>query len=383
MRPLGAVMLAVVVLPVLNNEPKPSTHGTGAWVLAALVAYCASMLLALRVDAEHPSPAAELLLAAVAGVSAVALAGLQPHGAGDVAPATVVYTVVIRLPRAQGLTAAGVITVALAVTMAAATDASGASIAAATLLCVLLAAVADFMVRAGDSQDRTELLYAQLKDARDAQAEAAAIAERGRIAADLHDVLAHSLSGAAIQLQGARKLIERQGADPKIAAAVDRAAELVRDGLDDARRAVRALHGEEIPALDQLPALIDGFRHDREAPVAFTVTGHPRRLSADAGVALYRGAQEALTNIARYAPRASVDVLLSHDGAATTLTIEDHRPAIDPARAHDNGAAGEGLPGVGSGYGLAGMRDRIERVGGEMDAGATSDGWRVRLAVPA
>ena len=74
---------------------------------------------------------------------------------------------------------------------------------------VLVGVVAQFLKQSRESQDRTEILLAQLEDARDEQARAAAIAERGRIASELHDVLAHSLSGAAIQLQGARKLAER------------------------------------------------------------------------------------------------------------------------------------------------------------------------------
>ena len=76
------------------------------------------------------------------------------------------------------------------------------------------------------------------------QARAAAVAERGRIASELHDVLAHSLSGAAIQLQGARKLAEREEAAAELRAALDRASRLVRDGLADARQAVGALRGE-------------------------------------------------------------------------------------------------------------------------------------------
>ena len=91
---------------------------------------------------------------------------------------------------------------------------------------------------------RTELLLAQLEDAREEQTRAAAIAERSRIASELHDVLAHSLSGAAIQLQGARKLAEREQRERRrCAAAIDRAGELVKDGLAEraagGRRAAR------------------------------------------------------------------------------------------------------------------------------------------------
>ena len=72
--------------------------------------------------------------------------------------------------------------------------------------------------------------------------------ERTRIAAELHDVLAHSLSGAAIQLQGVRKLAEHEHATPQLAAAVERAAELVRGGLTHARQAVGALRDDSFRA---------------------------------------------------------------------------------------------------------------------------------------
>src|SRR5581483_2230854 len=95
---------------------------------------------------------------------------------------------------------------------------SAAAVLAATLLCALLALVAYFIKQARASQTRTELLLAQLEDAREEQLRTAAIAERGRIATELHDVLAHSLSAAAIQLQGARKLLEHEHVGPQVGA---------------------------------------------------------------------------------------------------------------------------------------------------------------------
>src|SRR5205085_8522189 len=127
---------------------------------------------------------------------------------------------------------------------------------AATLLCALLGLVASFLKQARTSQDTTELLLAQLEDAREAELRAAAVTERGRIAAELHDVLAHSLSGAAIQLQGTRKLAERDETSPQVRAAIDRAGELVRDGLANARQAVGALRGEQLPSVAELESLV-------------------------------------------------------------------------------------------------------------------------------
>ena len=136
---------------------------------------------------------------------------------------------IARLPFGAGVAIAGVVTVALGAVTAAAGSSSSA-VAAGTLLAILVGVVALFLKRSRESQDRTEILLAELEDARDEQARAAAIAERGRIASELHDVLAHSLSGAAIQLQGARKLADREHATPRLSDAIDRASELVKAG---------------------------------------------------------------------------------------------------------------------------------------------------------
>jgi signal transduction histidine kinase len=161
-------------------------------------------------------------------------------------------------------------------------------------------------------------------------------------------------------------------------AAIDRASELVRDGLASARQAVGALRGEDLPTLAELSSLVESFREDLNVDVTLTIEGSTRTLPADASLALYRGAQEALTNVARYAPGASTSVVLRYDSERTALSVEDRPPGPAPAP-----SAGGGLPGVGGGRGLAGIRERLAQVGGTMHAGATERGWRVDLEVPA
>jgi signal transduction histidine kinase len=274
-------------------------------------------------------------------------------------------------PVAAALAAATIVCLGLAEAL---TGGSAAAIAAGLLLCALLALVAYFIRQARASQETTELLLAQLEDAREQQLEAAAVAERGRIAGELHDVLAHSLSGAALQLQGARKLAERERADPQVRAAIDRAGELVRDGLLNARQAVGALRGEPLPGVDQLGPLLARFTTTGETDVTLTIEGSPRPLPTEASLALYRGAQEALTNVRRYAPGAATAVVLRYDSEQTTLTVEDR---LDGAA-----VPASGLAGVGGGNGLRGLRERLERVGGRLEAGPTEHGWRVRLEIP-
>jgi signal transduction histidine kinase len=333
------------------------------------------MVFAVRDRFVALSYGLQAALIATMGAAGVALSALQPHDATELAAGTSVWIAVARLPFLPGVGLGTAITIALTVAIALAAS-STAAVLAAVLLCALLGLIAHFMTQARDSQERTETLLAQLEDAREEQTRAAAIAERGRIAGELHDVLAHSLSGAAIQLQGARVLAEREQAGAEVHEAIARASELVREGLAEARQAVGALRGEQLPGVPQLQPLIEGFRHDLNLDVTLTIDGTPPTLPANAGLALYRGAQEALTNVARYAPGAKTDVTLRSEGSRVILTVEDHLPA---------GAAVTGgglLTGVGGGRGLAAMRERVGRAGGSVSAGPTDSGWRVQLEVP-
>jgi signal transduction histidine kinase len=304
----------------------------------------------------------------------VALVALQPHGATELAAGAAVWMAAARLPLPVATAMAAATTAGLGLAQALA-GGSAAAVAAGLLLCALLALVASFIRQARASQETTELLLARLEDAREQQLEAAALAERSRIAAELHDVLAHALSGAALQLQGARKLAERDQASREVRGAIDRAGELVRDGLANARRAVGALRGEHLPGVADLESLVAGFRDDADADVTLTIEGRPRPLPTDASLALYRAAQEALTNIGRYAPGAATSVVLRYGSDRTTLTVEDSLDAATPT--------GGGLDGVGGGHGLHGLRERLERLGGSLDAGPTGSGWCVRLEIPA
>jgi signal transduction histidine kinase len=110
------------------------------------------------------------------------------------------------------------------------------------------------------------------------------------------------------------------------------------------------------------------------ADVTLTIEGNSRALPADAGLALYRGAQEALTLVVRLAPGAVTQVVLRYEGDRTRLTVEDTVRA--------DASVPDGLRDVGGGRGLSGMRERVARVGGSLTAGPTGSGWRVELVIP-
>src|SRR6516165_2847162 len=262
LRPLGLVFIAVVVTASAQTHPAPGLHGTGLAVTLLLAAYAATVLSATSVSWARRGPAAQVAAAVLIGGCGIALAVVQPHGPAEIAPSMGVWIAAVRLAPVLAAATAGAITAGLALAIGLTEHPAAQSAITATLLCLLLAVTGQFIRRGRESQDRTELLMAQLEDAREAEEAAAALAERSRIAGELHDVLAHALSGLAIQLQGARKLAERESASAGLRGALERSAELAREGLADARQAVGALRGDRLPTVDQVGALVEDFQRD-------------------------------------------------------------------------------------------------------------------------
>lgn len=186
---------------------------------------------------------------------------------------------------------------------------------------------------------------------------AAVLAERNRLARDIHDVLAHTLSAIAIQLEA----LDAQLSDGAVRNAVRTTRALSLDGLAEARHAVTALRGEVAPLPAQLERLANTM------PARLVVTGDVRPLGGDETLALYRVAQEALTNATKHAPGAAVTIELSYDERAVVLGVENAAP----------NASARPLAGSGGGYGLGGISERIGLLGGALHAGPSASGWRV------
>ncbi|MEU3242698.1 histidine kinase [Streptomyces sp. NPDC006875] len=216
-----------------------------------------------------------------------------------------------------------------------------------------------------EARGSAQRLLAQERAARAAEAESAALAERARIAREIHDVLAHSLSAQMVHLEAARLLIERGADRETILERVVAARGMAREGLAETRQALSALRGEMSPVeefLGELVATSDG--------ADVTVTGERQALPAEASQAVRRVAQEALTNVRKHAPGAKVHVRLEYGEHEVTLAVRD-----------SGGAPGE-LGASGAGYGLLGMRERAELLGGSLEAGPDEEGFVVTLKVP-
>lgn len=221
-----------------------------------------------------------------------------------------------------------------------------------------------------EARGSAQRLLAQERAARVAEAKTAALDERSRIAREIHDVLAHSLSAQLVHLEAARLLIEREPAGEfrdQVLKRVVAARSMAREGLAETRQALSALRGEVSPVEEFLRQLVGA------EPVEVRVEGERRTLTAEASQTIRRVAQEALTNVRKHAPGARVRIRLEYQPGAVALEVSD-----------SGGGSGVGdLAVSGSGYGLLGMRERAELLGGSLEAGPGEEGFVVSLRVPA
>ncbi|MFF7566324.1 histidine kinase [Streptomyces pseudovenezuelae] len=227
-------------------------------------------------------------------------------------------------------------------------------------------ALAGYVLRLdAEARGNAQRLLNQERAARAAEAESAALAERARIAREIHDVLAHSLSAQLVHLEAARLLIERGADRGQILERVVAARGMARDGLEETRQALSALRGDMTPLEDFLSQLV-GTGDGAET----TISGERRPLPVEASQAVRRVAQEALTNVRKHAPGAKVRMRLEYGAEQVTLVVRD-----------SGGSPGE-LTATGGGYGLLGMRERAELLGGSLHAGPDDEGFVVTLKVP-
>jgi signal transduction histidine kinase len=370
LRPIGVGVVLLVGVGASRAQPRPGLSGDHLGVLAALVGFGAGLAGVLLT--RRSGPGRQAVFFAVLVLSASALVWLQPDGPGFVGAFVAVGVAAMRVRGWAGALVAGTALAALALAGVLSGARSASSILLSEVGVIAFFLVARLAQRLGEGQEQAEQLLIQLERSREAQAQAAVLAERQRLAREMHDVLAHSLSGLVLQLEGARMLAERDGASPDVASAVERAHHLARAGLDESRRAIGMLRDDELPGPERLTALAEEFERDAGVPCATAVTGVERDLGSEARLTLYRVAQEALTNVRRHARPQRVELRLDYRSDGARLTVEDFGSDGPPPP-----------PGSGGGYGLTGMRERADLLGATLTTAATDSGFRVELWVPA
>lgn len=197
----------------------------------------------------------------------------------------------------------------------------------------------------------------------------ATVKERNRIAREIHDGIGHHLTVVHVQLQAAQTLFSKQ--PDRALAALTRCQQLTHEGLNEIRRSVSLLRGStktRPPILDALRALADECTA-AGVSAQLQVAGAPRRLAEPIEFTLYRAAQEALTNARRHARASHIGIALTFDATGSVrLQVADD---------------GVGSDSPDGGFGLVGLRERAELVGGKVSIRtARSQGFSLELEVP-
>jgi signal transduction histidine kinase len=235
----------------------------------------------------------------------------------------------------------------------------------------LLFISAAFAAVCQDRGQHAEALLAQEAATSAARQQAAALAERSRLARDLHDVLAHNLCALAVQLEATRLAAIRMGAGEKVVDQVASARKLACIGMVESRRVLQLLRDGETPDVASLPGLVSETSAMLGIPVTFQSHGVQCQLGDGAGLVLYRVVQEALTNVAKHSGRGAevtVGLAWAHDGVEVSI--------ID----YGGDGVGAGLPS--SGHGLSGMAERVSLIGGRLRTGPAGGGFAVHLWLP-
>ncbi|MCR2800977.1 histidine kinase [Microbacterium sp. zg-Y818] len=255
------------------------------------------------------------------------------------------------------------------------------ALARIVILYALPAAAAEYMLGRERLADAVQQQKAAAERERQAAAERELRAERTALARELHDIAGHHLSGIIVSAQAAAALTR---SDPDEArATLQTLQQNARTALTDLRRTVGLLREDEsagagpdvpgpTPAIAAIPALVDAARR-RGQDVTLHLSGDSRPLGVLAETAAYRMVQESLANAARHAADATCDVTVAYRPDTVEVAVRNTPPAVPTAARRD----------VDAGFGIAGMRERADLVGGRLVSGPQPDGgWLNRLTIP-
>ena len=226
---------------------------------------------------------------------------------------------------------------------------------------MLAVALRERSERAGELQDRADRLEREQEE----QARAAVAEERARIARELHDVVAHSVSVIAVQTGSIRHRLRSER--PAEAAELSGVEQTARQALAEMRRMLGLLRADDEglslapqPGMDEVPRLVDQVR-ETGLDVELVIEGDRRPLAPGVDLAAYRILQEALTNVMKHAGPSHARVAVRFGQRAVELEVADD--GRGPSAGHNGG-----------GHGLVGMRERVALYGGSVQTGPGADG---------
>lgn len=283
----------------------------------------------------------------------------------DLAPTILIVTTVI-ISAAASLAASIVVTIAALITLAVPTAAGTLDWGIPYMAGITWGVVAGRMMLM-----QLRLLWHE-RDAREAHAGQAASDERRRIAREVHDVVAHSLSITLLNLTVARHALQQNRDIDDAIDALEDAERVGRQAMSDIRLTVGVLgtgpaNPTSEPGIDDIPALVQDFRR-AGMTIRYEIDGSPQIVSAATGLGLYRIAQESLANVAKHAPGAEANVRVGVTDEWATVCVTN--------------TASHPVSVSGSGSGLQGMRQRAELLGGSVRAGPAPSGWLVQAKMP-
>jgi PAS domain S-box-containing protein len=238
-----------------------------------------------------------------------------------------------------------------------------------------------FSLRRGFRQEEIELTRAlahqatlaiQLTRLSAQSRQSAVMAERNRMARDIHDTLAQGFTGVIVQLEAAGEAMS-QSRTARVSDHLNQAGELARESLREARRSVQALRPQALEGKqvsEALKDLIEKMTRGTTVHAEFTLQGNQQKLPPEWEANLLRIGQEVLTNVLRHARASTFNVLLVFDSREIRLNLRDDGCGFDPKRRHE-------------GFGLQGMRERAEGMGGHLSIeSANGKGTMISIVLP-
>lgn len=383
----GALVLLVLSFGFLTAPMEEGWQGNE--VAAALVAPALSAVVLLR----RRWPQRMLLLGFLTGLAQIAFD--VPALPGNWAFLVIVYTIASLPPRTPArLALGGCLATPVVVTLRWPENSGEHDTTNAVLSTIFLTIAFCLAWVLGDSVRTRKAYYAELEERanrlereREREARMAVVAERARIARELHDVVAHNVSAMVVQADGAAYVLDSSPEQTR--SALHTISGTGRQALTEMRRLLGVLRSEEAgttdralenyvpqPGVEQLADLVDQVR-ETGLPVDFGIEGTPRPLPRGVELTAYRIVQEALTNTRKHGGHGVVaTVRLTYGERSLTVLAEDDGRGAQRELYEERGADGLG-------HGLIGMRERAGMVGGVLVAGPrVGGGFRIAATLP-